>query len=243
MTRCSPEKKKVLFLCNQRVYVGAIFIDDVYVGEDEYSSNYLERQGEDHVTLIIDGDHDNSPQWDEKFTHGDGTGWGDDSGLLDQGTQEYSALPLRRETSHVGLSSLETFFEGEPWWGYPPYGDGGGSVLGENPVVWVTEFYVTPFDRLLRKDPENSLVSDLGAEQVVGFYVYVGDFDEPGTHGPGSKFGREYHVIGIHDVVDIRDIPDDGWMDGILLPANGIDGDDSAVKPDSWARIKASFSQ
>ena len=32
-------------------------------------------------------------------------------------------------------------------------------------------------------------------------------------------------------------------MDGILLPAGGIDSGDSAVKPDSWARIKASFSQ
>ncbi len=30
-------------------------------------------------------------------------------------------------------------------------------------------------------------------------------------------------------------------MDGILLPAGGIDSGDSAVKPASWARIKASF--
>lgn len=35
----------------------------------------------------------------------------------------------------------------------------------------------------------------------------------------------------------------DTWMDGILLPTNGIDTGDSAVEPDSWARIKASFSQ
>ena len=28
-----------------RIYVGAIFIDDVYVGEDEYSSNYLGASG------------------------------------------------------------------------------------------------------------------------------------------------------------------------------------------------------
>ena len=40
--------------------------------------------------------------------------------------------------------------------GYPPYGEGGRSVAGENPVVWVTEFYATPFDRLVRKEPENS---------------------------------------------------------------------------------------
>ncbi len=184
---------------SDRIYVGAICIDDVYVGEEGYSSNYLERAGEDHVSLHIDGDHDGSTAWEDDFVYDRQS---DDSGLVDQKAQRYAALPLRRETSHVGLPFLETYFEGEPWWGYPPYGDGGGSVVGENPVVWVTEFYVTPFDRLLRKEPENSLVSDLVAEQVVGFYVYVGDFDEPGTHGPGSKFAREYHVIGIYDVVD-----------------------------------------
>ena len=32
-------------------------------------------------------------------------------------------------------------------------------------------------------------------------------------------------------------------LDGLLLPAGGIDSDDSAVTRDSWARIKASFSR
>ena len=37
----------------------------------------------------------------------------------------------------------------------------------------------------------------------------------------------------------VRDIQ----LNGLLLPAGGIDGGDSAVAPGSWARIKASFSQ
>ncbi len=162
---------------------------------------------------------------------------------MDQGTQGYSGVPLRRETSHVGLSVLETWWD-ETWWGYSPYGEGGGSVGGENPVVWVTEFYVTPFDRLIRREPENSLVSDLGAGQVVGFRVSVGDFDEPATHGAGSNSaGKIYLMLGNFSGSSRSDIQQNGLLDGLLLPANGIDSDDSAVKPDSWARIKASFSQ
>ena len=225
-----------------RIYVGAICIDDVYIGEEEMSLKYLPRGGEDHLAIEIDGDHDGASAWDESFTHIRGN-IGDDSKLLNQSAQFYNAVPLRNETSHVGLPYFESIFEGEEsWWGYPPYGDGGGSVAGENPVVWITEFFVTPFDWLLRREPENSLVSDLASGGIVGFRVFVGDFDEPAINGPGGNRAAEDHVIGIYDVVDLRDIPDGGWMDGILLPTNGIDPGDSAVKPDSWARIKASFS-
>ena len=226
---------------SDRIYIGVICIDDEYIGEEERSFGYLERQGEDSVTLLIDGDHDGSSQWDKVNLDE-----GDDSGKHDQAAQIYSGVPVRRETSTVGIPFFETYFEGESWWGHPPYGYGGGSVAGENPVVWVTEFYVTPFDMLIRKEPENSLVSDLGAEQIVGFRVTIGDFDEPAVNGPGGNFAGKPHVLGSHHGSTVRDAlgDTDTWMDGILLPANGIDsGGGTAVKPGSWARIKASFSQ
>ena len=116
----------------------------------------------------------------------------------------------------------------------------------KNPVVWVTEFYVTPFDMLIRKEPENSLVSDLGAEQIVGFRVSIGDFDEPAINGPGGNRAGKLHVLGSYYGSTVRDAlgDTDTWMDGILIPANGADrGGGTAVAPDSWARIKASFSQ
>ncbi len=226
---------------SDRIYIGAICIDDRYIGEEERSFKYLERQGEDSVTLMIDGDHDGFPQWDEVNLDE-----GDDSGKYGQAAQVYSGVPVRREASNVGIPFFETFFEGESWWGYPPYGNGGGSVAGENPVVWVTEFYVTPFDMLIRKEPENSLVSDLGAEQIVGFRVSIGDFDEPAISGPGGNRAGKLHVLGSYYGGTLRDVigDTDTWMDGILLSANGIDsGGGTAVAPDSWARIKASFSQ
>ena len=75
--------------------------------------------------------------------------------------------------------------------------------------------------------------------EIVGFQAFVvGDFDEPATHGRSGNNAREYYMIG-HNEGRFRD--HSVMMDGILIPANGIDSDDSAIKPDSWARIKASF--
>ena len=50
-------------------------------------------------------------------------------------------------------------------------------------------------------------------------------------------------MLGYFSGSSRSDIQQNGLLDGLLLPANGIDGGDSAIKPDSWARIKASFSQ
>ena len=81
---------------SNRIYVGAICIDDVYVGEDERSSNYFSRGGEDHVSLAIDSDHDGSVAWGDDFVYDRQR---DDSGLIDQKAQHYNAVPLRHETS------------------------------------------------------------------------------------------------------------------------------------------------
>ena len=121
------------------------------------------------------------------------------------------------------------------------YGNGGGMVAGENPVVWVTEFYVTPFDLLLRKEPEKSLVSDLAEGRIVGFRATVSDFDEPGGNRAGKWYALgDYFGMTAHEyAVGEGEL----LMDGILLPAGGIDSGDSAVAAGSWARIKASFSR
>ena len=69
---------------------------------------------------------------------------------------------------HVG-SYLDSWLGGgETWWGYPPYGEGSGSVAGENPVVWVTEFYGSTGCE------GAGSISDLGARQIVGFRMTVG---------------------------------------------------------------------
>ena len=57
-----------------------------------------------------------------------------------------------------------------------------------------------------------------------------------GGRGHGHLPGAGHPGEGVMRVRDIQ-------LNGLLLPAGGIDGGDSAVAPDSWARIKASFSQ
>ena len=222
---------------SDRIYVGAICIDDIYIGEDEMSLKYFVRGGEDHVEIEIDSDHDGSIAWEPDRPRDD----------IDHKAQRYFAVPLRHETSHLGLGFLENYFEDVSWWGYPPYGEGGGSVAGENPVVWVTEFYATPFDRLVRKEPENSAVSDLSAGRIVGFRAFVGDFDEPAVNGSGGNRAGKFYALGDYFGMTAYEyaVSEGGLlMDGILLPANGVDrGGGTAVAPDSWARIKASFAQ
>ena len=111
------------------------------------------------------------------------------------------------------------------------------------PIVWLTEFHVTAFDRLLRKEPENSLVSDLGAEQIVGFRIWVGDFDEQAIDGADEPFTGKTYVLGDFFGMTGDDLAANEagrLMDGILLPADGIVG--TAAAPDSSGLIKTSLS-
>ena len=60
------------------------------------------------------------------------------------------------------------------WLSQPPFAHGGGAVVGGSPIFSVTEFYVTPFDRLVRTgDPEDSDRSDLFGGKIIGFNIRV----------------------------------------------------------------------
>ena len=50
-------------------------------------------------------------------------------------------------------------------------------MFGENPTIWVTEFFVTCFDLLDHLNPENSVVSELAAGKTIGFEFGVNDYD------------------------------------------------------------------
>ena len=154
-----------------RLYVAAIFSDNVFVGPD---SEYLGQAiggHQDHMYLKVDGDHDGAPRSD--------FGAGDGSEIWERDAQLYHAFSIPAHGQHVSLRWLELFFEEDhPWWSYPPYANGGGSVSGENPVFWVVEFYATPFDMLIREEPESSVVSELFPGKTIGFQFEVWDFDD-----------------------------------------------------------------
>ena len=119
------------------------------------------------------------------------------------------------------------------WYVLPPYAGGGGRRFGEQPTITVTEFYVTPFDRMLWNDEENSQASELNPGQIIGFSITIRDNDEP----------DEFTILDLPSLEAV--ISADAFVDGLLL---GLDGEisqvkDTAVESDSWGRIKASFNK
>ncbi len=77
--------------------------------------------------------------------------------------QWYSAFPgTYNNDNNVPL------FPGSPhadWMHQLPYADGGGAVVSSQPHFGVVEFYVTPFDRLIWDDQEQSIISDFFPEK------------------------------------------------------------------------------
>ena len=185
--------------------------------------------------LKVDGDHDGAPRAD--------FGGGDASEVWERDAQLYHAFSIPADRPHVSLRWLELFFEEDyPWWSYPPYAEGGGSVSGENPVFWVVEFYATPFDMLIRDEPERSLVSELFPGKTIGFQLEVWDFDDP-EPVRDDYVSEGLYTLGDYSGLTVRDVFGDAdtWADGILIGDDPTGDPGSVVKADSWALIKASL--
>jgi hypothetical protein len=105
---------------------------------------------------------------------------------------------------------------GVDWVTRPPYGDAGGGISGIGPTVSVTEFYLTPFDNLIRDKPVESTPSPLFAHKVVGIGISVPDFDQ------SSGAYHAYHQL-VYDP-DHNTNADD-FVAAVLVP------DDAATPP------------
>ena len=200
---------------SKRIYVAAIFVDNVHVGAGDPGAGFFM---EDAVWFAIDGDHDGSTRFD-RF-----------GPVSEQGSQFYYAVPESTE----GPTIVRFFFNHAEsgWPNQPPYGDGGGSVAGEGPSFWTMEFYVTPFDLLMLEQPDESVISDLSVDRILGFWFVVQDFDE------ATLGSYDNYLLG--PLVPRSRADTDAWFDGVLVPAIS---DVSAVAADSWGRIKASFAE
>ena len=73
------------------------------------------------------------------------------------------------------------------WPAEPPFGHGFGITHGENPSIWVVEFYLTPFDLFVYSGAEESAVSALSAGKVIGFRCLVNDADGGGSFEENFK--------------------------------------------------------
>ena len=150
--------------------------------------------------------------------------------LWHRGAQSYGAI---NEVFGEGPRVLMTgghMYEEYPFFVLPPYAEAGGAQFGEQPIITITEFYVTPFDFLVWDNPEETQVSELFPGKTVGLDIHVADHDE----STQSFFRLAPKWADNEDASE--------FCDAVLLgPGGGIPPDISAVGNISWGRIKAQF--
>ena len=166
-----------------RFYAAFLGSDDDYKNDHDYSSDSYASSlivHQDCIMLTLDGDH----------SGGAGCSSCSEEEFLDEhgNTQSYWAIARTASGPVVDLPFPWYYFpeqrEEFAWATLPPLAHGGGGAAGENPTVSVIELYVTPLDRWAgQHSPEEIVISDWAAGQVVGFAVGVADREKSGEHG------------------------------------------------------------
>ena len=220
-----------------RLYAAFVFSDDIYRNNHDYNSDDYHQSSiiysQDSIVLTIDGDHSG------------GEGGNNDTSveewaLIHGRTQNYKAIA--RTTSGPTLNDRFVLVHtGDfAWTIFPPYGDGGGGVHGENPTISVIELYVTPYDRWegLGSSPEETLFSDLAAGQVIGFALILNDTDQEKTWHSWTP-----EAIQTEDPpIDIEFYRAEVFLDGLLLSTDSSDMEEkTAIESVTWGRIKAAL--
>ena len=208
--------------------VAAEIVDDFYVNMDEWPFGYF---GDSSVWFFVDGDKS-----------GGSLAYDNSEGRFSDMIQAQWYTAFARTYSNA--SNVDLTDVGSTWMDQLPYADGGGAIVDSQPIFSVVEFFVTPFDRLIWDDPEESVISDLYEGKTIGFALSMADFDSEKMSDPvspdywlelfGPDASRDQSYVSYVYESDL-------WASGILLGADGTDG--TAVESVSWARIKASLSE
>lgn len=214
-----------------RIYVAVERVDDRYIFLDSIFNCPSPMCHDAAISLYIDGDHSGG---DFMFPQGYFDTKEEYEFYDFQQAQWFTAYAEDLEGSpRVDAWYLNQDFRTQRWFTELPFAGVGGGMFGEDPTVSVVEFFVTPFDRLIRKEPGESVVSDLRAGKIIGFSVVIFDND----HEPKAPADDGYGIG--------RGSPSsaDSFVDGILLGIEGEIPEDTAVRDATWARIKASFGE
>ena len=241
-----------------RFYVAFVASDDVYRNDHDHDGYGIRTNipNYDSITLTIDGDHGGGAGTTSTSTEEE---------LMEASGQAQLYDAIARTASGPTMDNYVGRRTGAfSWKLFPPYGDAGGGVFGEAPVISVIELYVTPYDRWGTFDGiEETEFTDLDpAGQVIGFAIdMVEDWDllPAGAGGRLRSRGSSSMVTCEQGIgwswtpeamqpsdprfgteVDIRNVRADFFLDGILLPA-GAGPEDTAAESVSWGRIKASL--
>ena len=213
-----------------RIFFAMERVDDVYVNEFDREDEFLRFMDfhDSSVAFVVDGDHSGG-EWFPR---------GSEEWLLDVNRQAqlYTALGEVFDGGSQVLLTPQSHHVSSDWFHRPPFAHGGGAV-GGSPIVSVTEFYATPYDRFVWTDPEDSDVSDLFGGKIIGFNIEIPDFDgQSGHHETVHRLAAP-----TNDAASLLRISADDFADGILMTPDGLSSDNSAVKRDSWGLIKAAI--
>ncbi|MEW6755624.1 MAG: hypothetical protein AB1505_32305 [Candidatus Latescibacterota bacterium] len=211
----------------QRAYVGVERWEDTWFVPSQEADVMTGGWGGDHVELMVDGDHSGGRYWfsaDELAT---------DQARRDaqnRQAQLYVAVPWSPDNERLGYMGPD--LPQTRWVVQPPYADVGGAVQGHL-RHWSVEFAVTAFDTLEWNDPAHSVASRLEAGRIIGFNSGISDFD-PASPPVNQAFGGYYGLSELSGTYRDASL----FVDGLLT---GQDCGDTAIRSESWARVKAAF--
>ena len=214
-----------------RIFFAMERVDDVYVNEYDREDDFMRIMifHDSSVSFAVDGDHSGGELFPGQYSED----WLQD--VLE--AQVFHALGEVFDGGSQVRLTPHSFHVSADWFSRPPFAHGGGAVFGGSPIGSVTEFYVTPFDRFVSTDPEDSEVSDLFGGKIIGFNIEVFDVDSQ----PGNR--ETVHLLAAprSDAEHLLRMSADDFAHGVLITPDGLSSDNSAVESDSWARIKATF--
>ena len=223
-----------------RIFFAMERVDDKYINrfdrEDEFRRIMVFH--DTSVAFAVDGDHSGG----ELFPPRDSSLSIEESLQRATQAQMFHALGEVFDGGSQILLFPPSYHVSADWFNRPPFAQGGGAV-GGSPIVSVTEFYVTPFDRFLPLNSEESDVSYLSAGKTIGFNIEVYDVDSEGSIGPYPARETVLLLAGpTNDAEDLLQMSTDDYADGVLITPDGLSSDNSAVKNESWGLIKAAVS-
>ena len=160
-----------------RIFFAMERVDDIYINEFDRQDELLRIMvfHDTSVAFAVDGDHSGG----ERSPPGDPPRSIEESLQIATQAQIFHALGEVFDGGSRILLFPQAYHVSVDWFSNPPFAHGGGAV-GGSPIVSVTEFYVTPFDRFLPLDSEDSDTSDLVAGKIIGFNIEIYDVDSGG---------------------------------------------------------------
>ena len=187
------------------------------------------------IAFLVDGDH-TAGQYSQY--HGPDCKYCTPERILASNRQAQRWMAIA-EAPDGELLDYDGFSE---WVVREPYALAGSGVIGHSPTTTVVEFKVTPFDDLIYDDEDASEVSQLHPGKTIGFTMTTNDNDATEYK---DGLGPKIQISLGPEVLNLR-VNASLFVDGLLVgagedPSRYDGGEDSAVEPSSWARIKAAL--